>query len=161
MTEEYYIRAPIPLDTDLGYIRGELSEGVSDAIMPQPTSQPGIKSITARVFSINLLSPYLFRLGVGLVLSTDLCIRAVHFSFFPTDTSLFQLKKCGCRISQSSRNRSWNRCSLSCSWISPDSPSFPYLGAPSASLLPRLWGNELWIQALASDLFLDPFSSLD
>ena len=32
MTEEYYIWAPIPLDTDLGYIRGELSEGVRDAL---------------------------------------------------------------------------------------------------------------------------------
>ena len=63
--------------------------------MPPHTHQLNIQSIAAREFSINLLSLYLFRLGVGLVLSTELCIRAVqfflsrdaHFSFLAQKSS--------------------------------------------------------------------------
>ena len=44
---------------------------------------PKIKSIAGRVFSINVLSLYLFRRGVGLVLSIELCVRAASFFLSP------------------------------------------------------------------------------
>ena len=52
-----------------------------------------MKSIAARVFSINFLSLRLFRLGVGLVLSTELCIRAVQFFLSPNGHFSFLAQK--------------------------------------------------------------------
>ena len=46
---------------------------------PKMELDPRLKSVVGRVFSINVLSLYLFRRGVGLVLSTECCVRAALF----------------------------------------------------------------------------------
>ena len=52
-----------------------------------------IQAIAGRVFSINVLSLYLFRRAVGLVLSTELCFRATSFILSPDGSFSFLSQK--------------------------------------------------------------------
>jgi hypothetical protein len=54
---------------------------------------PKTKSIAGRVFSINVLSLYLCRRGVGLVLAIELCVRAARFALTPDGNFSFLAQK--------------------------------------------------------------------
>jgi hypothetical protein len=54
---------------------------------------PKIRLIAGRVFSINVLSVYLFRRGVGLVLSIELCFRVANYFLTPEGTFSFLSQK--------------------------------------------------------------------
>src|SRR5687768_12792783 len=54
---------------------------------------PKAVGIGGRVFSINVLSLYVFRRGVGFVLAIELCVRAASFFLSPDRTFSFLSQK--------------------------------------------------------------------